>query len=147
VIPASGGEPRHICNTVGGGSQLAWAVGGFVGDMLVWIGPREATPQCSSTVWQVSATGGEPMVIAARSTDDACTITLRTAPDQPQFTVAVARGLTTELVNLNTPTGLPVTMLTHATGDLGAYSIAMNPHAPAPTVAVVRSGGDAPPEV
>jgi len=147
VIPVHGGEPRHVCDTVGGGSQLAWASSEYIGEVLVWIGSHEAMPQCSSTAWQVPVAGGEPTVTGTAVDADACTVMLRTAPDQPRFTVAVARGLTTELVNLNTPTGLPVTVLTHPTGDLGAYSVAAPPHALVPTVAVVRSGGDAPPEI
>jgi len=147
TIGAIEGASRHLCNTVGGGDQIAWTTTDFVGDTLVWIGPREAMAQSSSTLWAVAATGGEPGVIATHTADDSCTTGLSVAANQPRITVAVARGLTTELINLNTPTGQPVTFVTHPTGDLGAYSVAMPPHATVPVVAVVRSGGNAPPEV
>ncbi len=45
VMPANDGEPRRICDTVGGGGQIAWVNREYIGDVLVWIGPREATPQ------------------------------------------------------------------------------------------------------
>jgi dipeptidyl aminopeptidase/acylaminoacyl peptidase len=76
-----------------------------------------------------------------------CATTLRTAPGQPRITIAIAKGLTTELVNLNTPTGLPTLFCAHPTGDLGVFSVAMPPHATAPVVTVVRSAGGEPPEL
>mgnify|MGYP001166142313 CR=1 FL=1 len=146
TIAVWGGDATHICETTGG-SDLAWGESEAIGDMLVFVAPHEQAPQCSSTIWAVSADGGEPTVIGPGVNETVCATNLRTAPGQPRITIAAAKGLTTELVNINTPTGLPALLCTHPTGDLGAFSVAMPPHAAAPVVAVVRSAGDEPPEL
>ncbi|MCA1722936.1 MAG: S9 family peptidase, partial [Thermomicrobia bacterium] len=146
TIPAVGGEARRVCATTGG-DNLAWGASKAVGHLLVFASPHEPLPQCAATIWAVSADGGEPTVIGPSANEDSCAIGLRTAPDQPRITMALAKGLTTELVNINTPTGLPAPFCTHPTGDLGAFAVAMPPHAAAPTLAVVRSAGNAPPEL
>jgi len=146
TIPAAGGEPRRICDAAGG-ANLVWAMSEAVGDLLIFVGPHEPVPQCSFTVWGVPATGGEPTVLGPGVGDTACATSIRTAPDQPRITVARARGLTTELVNINTPTGLPAPFCTHPTGDLGTFTVAMPPHAVTSTIAIVRSAGNEPPEL
>lgn len=146
TIPVAGGEARHLCETTGG-SDLAWGESEAIGEMLIFAAPLEPVPQCAATIWAVSADGGEPTVIGPGVNETACAMALRTAPGQPRVTIALAKGLTTELVNLNTPTGLPTLLCTHPTGDLGAFSVAMPPYADRPVVAVVRSGGDEPPEL
>ncbi len=146
TISAAGGDARQVCRTTGGGN-LAWSASEAIGDMLVFGAPHEQPPQCSTTVWAVSAGGGEPTVIGPGVNEAACAVGLHTAPGQPRITIALAKGLTTELVNFNTPTGLPALFCAHPTGDLGPFSVAMRPHAAAPVVAVVRSAGDEPPEL
>jgi len=145
TIPVADGEARHICDTTGG-SDLAWGISEAIGDLLVFVAPHEPAPQCSFTVWAVSADGGEPTVLDPDTTEATCATHLAIAPGQPRMTIAMAKGLTTELANLNTPTGLPAPFCAHPTGDLGAFSVAM-PSDTAPVVAVVRSAGDAPPEL
>ncbi len=146
AIPIAGGNPRRLCDAIGG-SNLAWGISEAIGDMLVFAAPHEPLPQCSSTIWAVSADGGEPTVIGPGVDDEMCATNLRTAPEQRRITIAIAKGLTTELVNINTPTGLPAVFCAHPTGDLGGFGVAMPPHATAPVVAVVRSAGDEPPEL
>jgi dipeptidyl aminopeptidase/acylaminoacyl peptidase len=146
MIAASDSEPHRLCDAIGG-SNLAWCVSEAIGDMLIYVAPHEPTPQCSSTIWAVPASGGEPTVIGPSVDDAACAATLRTAPGQPRITIAMAKGLTTELVNVGTSTGLPAPFCTHPTGDLGAFSVAAPLRATAPVVAVVRSAGDEPPEL
>ncbi|MGI8857142.1 MAG: S9 family peptidase, partial [Thermomicrobiales bacterium] len=146
AISAPGGAPRRVCNAAGG-SNLAWGVSEAIGDMLVFVAPHEPMPQSSYTIWTVSAGGGEPTVIGPAVNDAASGTNLRTAPEQPRITIAIAKGLTTELVNINTPTGLPAVFCTHPTGDLGAFGIAMPPQATAPVVAVARSAGGEPSEL
>jgi dipeptidyl aminopeptidase/acylaminoacyl peptidase len=146
TIPTAGGVPQRICDAFAA-NDLAWGMTEAVGDVLVYVGPYDAIPQGSHTVWAVPAAGGEPTIIGPGETDDRCTMGLRTAPGQPRMTLAIAVGLTTELVNINTPSGLAAPFCTHPTGDLGAYAVAMPPHAAVPTVAVVRSAGDEPPEL
>ena len=145
TISATRGEARHICETTGG-SNLAWGISEAIGDLLVFVSPLELTPQCSATIWAVSADGGEPTMMDSDSTETACTTHLSIARGQPRITTAIAKGLTTELVNLNMPTGLPTPFCAHPTGDLGAFSVAMPSHT-APVVAVVRSAGNEPPEL
>lgn len=147
TVAPSGGEPRHVCDTVGGGSQLAWTQFEAIGDALVWVGPHEPEPQCSTTAWAVAADGGEPSVVGTRAADDACTVALRAIPDQPYVLTAKARGLTTELVLANAPDTSPHPLLSFPTGDLGAYAVAPPPPKATPVVAVVRSDGDSPPEL
>ncbi|MHB8647099.1 MAG: S9 family peptidase [Thermomicrobiales bacterium] len=146
TISAAGGEARRLCRTTGG-SDLAWGESEAIGDLLVFVAPHELVAQCSYTVWAVSADGGEPTVMGTTATDTACAAALRTAPSQPRLFAALAKGLTTELVAFNTPTGVPTIFWTHPTGDLSAYGVAMPPHAAEPTVAVVRSAGNEPPEL
>ncbi|MDQ2787043.1 MAG: S9 family peptidase [Chloroflexota bacterium] len=145
TIPVVSGQAHRLCHTTGG-SNLAWGISEAVGDLLVFVAPHEPAPQCSATIWAVSAEGGEPTVMNPAVTEAACAMHLAIAPGQPRMTIALARGLTTELVNLNTPTGLPTPFCAHPTGDLGAFSGAMPTHT-APVVAVVRSAGDEPPEL
>lgn len=147
VIEVAREKVSHVCRTVGGGHNLAWGTTEWVGEVLVYVGSYEQTPQCSATVWSVPADGGEPTVFGPGPETDVCVTGLATAPGQPRITVAIARGLTTELVNYNTPTGLPAPFCTHPTGDLGPFSVAMPPHTTHPMLAVVRSAGDAPPEL
>ncbi len=146
TIPATGGEPRRIC-AAAGARDLAWGVTEAVGDVLAYVAPHEPAPQCSFTVWAVPAAGGEAAIIGPGPADDHCITDLRVAPEQPRMTVGVAYQLTTLLVNINTPTGLPAQFCAHPTGDLGAFAVAMPPQAAVPTVAVVRSGGNEPPEL
>lgn len=146
TIPAAGGDARHLCQTTGG-NNLAWSESEAIGDMLVFVAPHEPMPQCSYTVWAVSADGGEPTVIGPGANETACATNLRAVPGQPPITIAIARGLTTELVNINTPTGLPALFCAHPTGDLGAFSVAMPPRTAAPVIAVVRSAGGDPHEL
>ncbi|HEY7909162.1 MAG TPA: hypothetical protein VIC60_09825, partial [Thermomicrobiales bacterium] len=146
TIPVAGGEARHLCETTGG-SDLAWSESDAIGNLVVFVAPHEPAPQCSATIWAVSADGGEPTVIGPGLNESACATALATATGQPRITVAIARGLTTELVNLNTPTGLPALFCAHPTGDLGPFSVAMPPHVATPVVAVVRSAGNEPPEL
>lgn len=146
TIPTAGGTVRRLCGAAGGG-RLAWGVSEAIGDMLVYVAPQEPTPQCSYTVWAIAAEGGEPTVIGPSVVDTVCVTGLRAAPGQPRITVALARGLTTELANYNTPTGIPAVFCTHPTGDLGAYAVAMPPHATRPVIAVVRSAGNELPEL
>jgi acetyl esterase/lipase len=146
TLPASGGAPNRLCNATAA-RDLAWGETEAVGDVLVYVGPHDETAQCSYTVWAVPASGGEPTIIGSRPTDDFCTSGLQTAPGQPRITVSIAKGLTTELVNINTPSGIAAPFCTHPTGDLGAFAVAMPPRAAVPTVAVVRSAGNEPPEL
>ena len=145
TVPGVGGQARRLCYTTGG-SNLAWGISEAIGDLLVFIAPHEPAPQCSATIWAVSADGGDPTVMDPDVTETACATNLSIAPGQPRITIAMAKGLTTELVNLNTPTGLPTPFCAHPTGDLGAFVVAMPSHT-APVVAVVRSAGDEPPEL
>ncbi len=146
IAAAGDAEPHHICDTANA-RDLVWTTSEAVGDLLAWVGPFEAIPQCSNTVWSVPADGGDPAIFGPDVDAGICVTGLQGVTGQPRLTVSVATGLTTELVNLNTPSGLPVLFAAHPTGDLGAFAVAMPPHAAAPVLALVRSSGDVPPEL
>ncbi len=149
TIAPDGGEPRHVCGTAGGASQLAWSTGEHGGETLVWVGPHEPEPQCASTAWAVAASGGEPAVIGTQRDEDACTSGIRAIAGEPFAVTARAHGLTTTLVQTNAPDNAPyapLALLAHPTGDLGAFAVAA-PQNGEPVVAVVRSDGGSPPEL
>ena len=145
TVPAAGGEPQRRC-AAPGASGLIWGEMAAVGDVLAYVAPLEPEPQCARTVWAVPAAGGEPTVIGPGAASDRCATGLRAMPGQPRMTIAVAHGLTTELVHIGAPTGRSAPVVVHPTGDLGAFAVAMPPGA-TPVVAVVRSAGAEPPEL
>jgi dipeptidyl aminopeptidase/acylaminoacyl peptidase len=146
TIAIAGGAPRCVCDAPAA-RDLAWGLTEAVGDVLVYVGPYDPIPQGSFTVWAVPAVGGEPTIIGPPAMAEHCTTGLQTAPGQPRITASIAVGLTTELVNINTPSGVQAPFCAHPSGDLGPFAVAMPPAATTPTVAVVRSAGNEPPEL
>ncbi len=150
VIPASGGAPVYLC-TIPNPSHLTWS---SESQPVLCVAPHARGPQSSLTVFGIDAAADRtgpaghphpPVVLGPTITDTYCASGCRPVAGDHRVAIAIAEGMTTRLECLDPTTGERELLYAFPHGDIHEFSVAAN--AGAPTLAVIQSAGDTPPEL